>query len=200
MNIFNILLSGEVLFGLGAAISLAIVLRALTGFLGEAAELRVRLENVQELLDKSRESLPEKKEQLEEIEGYREPGRQGRGERGGGIARRRDPDSQTRNTRALKEKTGAEICQHGTGDLFRTSPGIYSNFQIVDSLPPHLRVHRKSHLPPILPQFRLGAVPIRSGQTVDLLCFIDQFGETRLGENRRGGQPLGGVPAGPGRP
>ena len=73
MNIFNILLSGEVLFGLGAAISLAIVLRALTGFLGEAAELRVRLENVQELLDKSRESLPEKKEQLEAFRAQVQP-------------------------------------------------------------------------------------------------------------------------------
>ncbi len=73
MNILDVLLSGEVLFGLAAALTLAIVVRALTGFLGDATELKVRLENVQQELDKSRESLPEKKEQLEAFRAQVEP-------------------------------------------------------------------------------------------------------------------------------
>jgi len=73
MNILNILLSGEVLLGLAAACSLAIIVRALTGFLGEATELRVRLQSVQEMLDKCREILPGKKTQLEAFRAQVQP-------------------------------------------------------------------------------------------------------------------------------
>lgn len=104
MNIFNILLSGEVLFGLAAAISLAIVVRALTGFLGEAAELRVRLENVQELLDKSREALPEKKEQLEAFRAQIQPLKPREQKMRTHYARLRDIEHQAAREKAEEEE------------------------------------------------------------------------------------------------
>ncbi len=42
MEILSFLLSGQVLLGLAVLLSLVIVVRALTGYLGEATELRVR--------------------------------------------------------------------------------------------------------------------------------------------------------------
>lgn len=68
MEILSFLLSGQVLLGLAVLLSLVIVVRALTGYLGEATELRVRLQTVQQELDHIREGLPEKKERVAEVQ------------------------------------------------------------------------------------------------------------------------------------
>lgn len=68
MDILSLLLSGQVLLGLAFLVSLGIVVRALTGYLGEATELHVRLQTVQQGLDRLREDLPEKKQCVEEAQ------------------------------------------------------------------------------------------------------------------------------------
>ena len=68
MDILSLLLSGPILLGLAILISLGIFVRALTGYLGEAAELRVRLQTVQQELDRLREGLPGKKQCVAEAQ------------------------------------------------------------------------------------------------------------------------------------
>ena len=68
MDILSFLLSGQILLGLAGLASLAIVVHALTGYLGEATELRIRLQTVQQELDRLREGLPEKKQRVDEVQ------------------------------------------------------------------------------------------------------------------------------------
>jgi uncharacterized protein (DUF3084 family) len=65
VELLDVLLSGQVLAVLAGVAAFAILVRALTSYLGEAAELRVRLTTVQFELDKARENLPQAKAKLD---------------------------------------------------------------------------------------------------------------------------------------
>jgi DNA repair exonuclease SbcCD ATPase subunit len=73
VELLDILLSGQVLVILAGVAAFAILIRALTSYLGEAAELRVRLATVQAELDKARENLPQVKAKLEEARALVQP-------------------------------------------------------------------------------------------------------------------------------
>lgn len=73
MELLDVLLSGQVLVILAGVAAFAILIRALTSYLGEAAELRVRLATVQAELDKARENLPQAKAKLEEAKALVQP-------------------------------------------------------------------------------------------------------------------------------
>lgn len=65
MDIVTTLLSGPAMLAVAGIAALAIVVRALTGFLGEAADLRVRLQSVDQELGRLRNGLPEMRERVE---------------------------------------------------------------------------------------------------------------------------------------
>lgn len=73
MELLDLLLSGQVLAILAGVAAFAILVRALTSYLGEAAELRVRLTTVQFELDKARENLPQAKAKLDEARALIQP-------------------------------------------------------------------------------------------------------------------------------
>lgn len=67
MDLLELLLNGKSLLVLAGLVAFVLLLRTLTSFLGEAAELRIRLQSVQQELDRTRADLPEKKTRVEKV-------------------------------------------------------------------------------------------------------------------------------------
>ncbi|MEW6755068.1 MAG: hypothetical protein AB1505_29410 [Candidatus Latescibacterota bacterium] len=67
MDALSLLLSPAALFAFAGTVSLAIVVRALTGYAQRAAGMRVRLQDAEAELHRLRSALPEQRDRLDQL-------------------------------------------------------------------------------------------------------------------------------------